>query len=87
MNVNRYYRYFIAELIHTFRQGKDGFIKGGTTQSTPGGFAQHLLTNFRHITQKFLEIRQYSCVISVQSDEKSVGTSTAQSLRGVALQL
>ena len=30
-------------------------------------------------------VRQHSCVISVQSDEKSVGTSTAQSLRGVAL--
>jgi len=25
---------------------KDGFIKGGTTQCTPDGFAQHLLTNF-----------------------------------------
>ncbi|WP_302367108.1 hypothetical protein, partial [Ruminococcus champanellensis] len=40
---------------------------------------------FRHITQKLLAIRQYSCVISVQSDEKHVGTSTAPSLCGVAL--
>ncbi len=40
---------------------------------------------FRHLAQKFLEMRQHSCVISIQSDEKSDGASAAQSLCGVAL--
>jgi len=40
---------------------------------------------FRHTAQKLLEIRQYSCVVSVQSDEKSDFASAAQSLCGVAL--
>ena len=39
---------------------------------------------FRHITQKLLAIRQYSCAVSMQADEKSVGTSTTHSLCGVA---
>ena len=42
---------------------------------------------FRHITQKFLDIRQYACEISMQSDEKSNCVSAAQSLCGVALKL
>ncbi len=41
---------------------------------------------FRQIVQKFLDIRQYACVISVQSDEKSDCASDAQSLCGVALE-
>jgi hypothetical protein len=40
---------------------------------------------FRHLAQKFLDIRKYACEISIQSDEKSVGASSAQSLCGVAL--
>ena len=40
---------------------------------------------FRHITQKLLEIRQYSCVDFMQSDEKIDCASPAQSLCGVAL--
>ena len=39
----------------------------------------------RHLAQKLLEIRQYSCVVSVQSDEKSDCASDAQSLCGIAL--
>ena len=33
---------------------------------------------FRHIAQKLLEIRQYSCVVSIQSDEKSDYASARQ---------
>ena len=40
---------------------------------------------FRHLAQKFLDIRQYAYKISVQSDEKSDCVSAAQSLCGVAL--
>ena len=40
---------------------------------------------FRHSAQKFLDIRQYACGISVQSDEKSGFASFAQALCGVAL--
>ena len=40
---------------------------------------------FRHSAQKFLEIRQYVCELSVQSDEKSDFASFAQALYGVAL--
>ena len=40
---------------------------------------------FRHLAQKFLDIRQYACGISIQSDEKSVGASPAQALFGIAL--
>ena len=40
---------------------------------------------FRHIAQKLLEIRQYSCVVSIQSDEKSDFASARQWLCGVAL--
>jgi hypothetical protein len=40
---------------------------------------------FRHLAQKSLDIRQYACGISIQSDEKSVGASSAQVLCGVAL--
>ena len=40
---------------------------------------------FRHIAQKFLDIRQYACEISIQSDEKSVGAIRTQYLCGVAL--
>ena len=40
---------------------------------------------FRHLAQKFLDIRQYACGISIQSDEKSVGASPAQALCGIAL--
>jgi len=39
---------------------------------------------FRHLAHKSLDIRQYACKISIQSDEKSVGASLAQSLCGVA---
>ncbi len=35
---------------------------------------------FRHITQKLLAIRKYSCVVSMQSVEKSTGASAAQAL-------
>ena len=40
---------------------------------------------FRHLAQKSLDIRQYACEISIQSDEKSVGASPAQALCGIAL--
>jgi len=40
---------------------------------------------FRHLAHKSLDIRQYACKISIQSDEKSVGASLAQSLCGVAV--
>ncbi len=40
---------------------------------------------FRHIAQKFLDIRQYASEISIQSDEKSVGAIRTQSLCGIAL--
>jgi len=40
---------------------------------------------FRHLSQKSLDIRQYACGISIQSDEKSHGASSAQSLCGIAL--
>ena len=40
---------------------------------------------FRHLAQKFLDIRQYAGGISIQSDEKSVGASPAQALCGIAL--
>ena len=40
---------------------------------------------FRHLAQKSLDIRQYACGISIQSDEKSVGASPAQALCGIAL--
>jgi hypothetical protein len=39
---------------------------------------------FRHLAQKSLDIRQYACEISIQSDEKSVGASPAQALCGIA---
>ena len=42
---------------------------------------------FRHLAQKFLDIRQYACGISIQSDEKSVGASPAQALCGIALMI
>jgi len=42
---------------------------------------------FRHLAQKSLDIRQYACGISIQSDEKSVGASSAQVLCGVALKI
>jgi hypothetical protein len=41
----------------------------------------------RHLAQKFLDIRKYACEISIQSDEKSVGASSAQSLCGAALKI
>ena len=40
---------------------------------------------FRHLAQKFLDIRQYACEISIQSDEKSDYASFAQALCGIAL--
>lgn len=40
---------------------------------------------FRHSAQKSLEIRQYACELSVQSDEKSDVVSFAQALCGVAI--
>jgi len=40
---------------------------------------------FRHLAQKFLDIRQYAFGISVQSDEKSDSASAALSLCGIAL--
>jgi hypothetical protein len=42
---------------------------------------------FRHLAQKSLDIRQYACGISIQSDEKSHGASSAQSLCGIALKI
>jgi len=39
---------------------------------------------FRNLAQKSLDIRQYACGISIQSDEKSHGASSAQSLCGIA---
>ena len=42
---------------------------------------------FRHIAQKSLAIRQYACVISGQSAEKSDNAPYAQSLCGIALKL
>ena len=39
----------------------------------------------RHLAQKLLEMRQHSCVISIQSDEKSDCTSSTQALCGIAL--
>jgi len=38
---------------------------------------------FRNLAQKSLDIRQYACGISIQSDEKSHGASSAQSLCGI----
>ena len=40
-----------------------------------------------HLAQKLLDIRQYACVVFVQSDEKIGSASAAQSLCGVALRL
>jgi hypothetical protein len=40
---------------------------------------------FRHLAQKYLDIRQYACGISIQSDEKSDSASSAQALCGIAL--
>ena len=40
---------------------------------------------FRHLAQKFLDIRQYACGISIQSDEKSDVAIRTQSLCGIAL--
>ena len=40
---------------------------------------------FRHLAQKSLDIRQYACELSIQSDEKSVCASFAQALCSVAL--
>jgi hypothetical protein len=46
----------------------------------------HICLNiFRHFAQKSLDIRQYACEISIQSDEKSYCASAQQSLCGVAL--
>ena len=39
---------------------------------------------FRHLAQKSLDIRQYACGISIQSDEKSDSASSAQALCGIA---
>ncbi len=39
---------------------------------------------FRHLAQKSLDIRQYACGISVQSDKKSDCVSFAQALCGIA---
>ena len=39
---------------------------------------------FRYLAQKLLEIRKYSCVVSIQSNEKSDYASYAQSLCNVA---
>jgi len=39
---------------------------------------------FRYIAQKLLEIREYSCVAFVQSNEKSDCASARQSLCGIA---
>jgi hypothetical protein len=48
----------------------------------------HIYLNiFRHLTQKFLDIRQYACEISIQSDEKSYYVSVQQSLCGIALRI
>ena len=44
---------------------------GNSEYSMPDGFAHHLPTVFRHITQKSLDIRQYAFKIFVQSDKKS----------------
>lgn len=33
---------------------------------------------FRHLVQKFLDIRQYTCEISIQSDKKFDGASVRQ---------
>ena len=38
---------------------------------------------FRHLAQKLLDIRQYARGIFIQSDEKSVCVSFAQSLCGI----
>ena len=40
---------------------------------------------FRHLARKLLDIRQYACVVFIQSAEKSDCASDAQSLCGVAL--
>ena len=40
---------------------------------------------FRHITHKFLDIRQYAFEISMQSDEKSDCVSFAQDLISTSL--
>lgn len=40
---------------------------------------------FRHIAQKFLDIRQYACKISALSDKKTDYASYTQSLCGAAL--
>ncbi|WP_298484653.1 hypothetical protein [uncultured Ruminococcus sp.] len=39
---------------------------------------------FRYLAQKLLEIREYSCVVSIQANEKSDYASYAQSLCSVA---
>ena len=51
-------------------------------KNTIKGICLHI---FRHLAQKSLDIRKYACGISIQSDEKSVGASSAQVLCGVAL--
>ena len=39
----------------------------------------------RHLAQKLLDIRQYACVVFIQSDEKIDCASPAQSLCGITL--
>ncbi|MDD7555392.1 hypothetical protein [Ruminococcus sp.] len=45
---------------------------GNSEYSMPDGFAHHLPTVFRHITQKSLETGWCSCAVSMQSDKKTV---------------
>ena len=42
---------------------------------------------FRYLAQKLLEIRKYSCVVSIQANEKSGNASCVQSLCGIALRM
>ena len=42
---------------------------------------------FRYLAQKLLEIRKYSCVVSIQANEKSGYASCVQSLCGIALRM
>ena len=61
--------------------------KGNTAQSLPDGFARNLLRIFRHSAYKFLDIQQYACGISAQSDKKSDFAPFIQALCGVALNI
>ena len=60
-------------------------IKAKPHKARLNALYESCLLIFRDFAQKFLDRRQPACEISIQSDVKSDGASSAQSLCGVAL--